>query len=101
MRRVISEYLTRFGEVRESLAPSLSNKWATQHYNRNEKYLVEYKLFMHNEIMLGRFVGTTDEAKSLLFEDLSRPREFCMDNNTRHVVVAIPTENINSIVIAK
>lgn len=101
MRRVISDYLTRFGETRESLAPSLSNKWATTHYDRNEKYLVEYKLFMHNEIILGRFVGTTEEAKSLMFEDLSRPRDFCHDNNTRHVVMAIPTENIISIAIAK
>lgn len=101
MRRVISEYLTRFGETRESLAPSLSNKFATMHYDRNAKYMIEYKLFMHNEIMLGKFVGTTEESKSLLFEDLSRPREFCHLNNTRHIVVAIPTENINSIVIAK
>lgn len=101
MRRVISEYLTRFGEVRESLAPSLSNKWATTPYDKNAKYLIEYKLFMHNEIVLGKFVGATDESKSLMFEDLSRPRDFCHDNNTRHIVMAIPTENIISIAIAK
>lgn len=100
MRRVMETYLTRFGEQVDVYAPD--NKWANVgQYDRNVKYMIEYKLFMHNEIMLGKYIGCTTDAKSLLFEDLSRPREFCYENNTRHVVVAIPTQNINSIVIAK
>lgn len=100
MRKLMNIYLTRFGEEREILAPD--NKWANVgQYDKHTKYIVEYKLFMHDEIMLGKFVGYTDGAKSLLFEDLSRPRDFKEYDNTRHIVVAIPTQNINSIVIAK
>lgn len=100
MRRIMETYLTRFGDLVDIYAPD--NKWAnTGQYDKNAKYMVEYKLFMHNEILLGKYIGCTNDAKSLLFTDLSRPREFCHDNNTRHVVVTIPTQNISSIVIAK
>jgi hypothetical protein len=100
MRELMNIYLTRFGEEKQIFAPN--TKWANvEQYDKHTRYTIEYKLFMHDEVMVGKYIGCTDGAKSLLFTDLSRPREHKEFDNTRHVVIAIPTQNINSIVIAK
>jgi hypothetical protein len=100
MRELMNIYLTRFGEEREIFAPD--TKWANvEQYDRQTTYEIDYKLFMHDEVIVGKYIGCTDGAKSLLFTDLSRPRDYNEYDSTRHYVLAIPTQNINSIVIAK
>jgi hypothetical protein len=100
MRKLMNIYLTRFGEEREIFEPD--NKWANVgQYDKHTKYIIDYKLFMHDEVIVGKYIGCTDGSKSLLFTDLSRERAYKEFDGTKHIVVAIPTQNINSIVIAK
>jgi hypothetical protein len=100
MRELMNIYLTRFGEEKQIFAPN--NKWAkVEQYEKHTNYVIDYRLFMHDEVIVGKYIGCTDGAKSLLFTDLSRERGYKEFDGTKHIVVAIPTQNINSIVIAK
>lgn len=100
MRKLMNIYVTRFGEERLIHAPD--TKWANvEQYDKHTMYDIEYQLFMHTEVIRGKFISSTDGSKSLLFTDTSRPREHSEYDNTRHIVVAIPTQNIINISIAK